>query len=272
MNGNEWSHLWHHKALNVSCLQAHYTVSAYPRHSHDYYVVAVVDSGLQSFSHNDSKYYTPPDGLILLNPGEVHTGEAADEHGFVYRALYPTVEHMQHAAAELGGTQPPFFSFPRADDLQLAHRIRALFATLRDDYQPLESETRYLLMLIDLTRRFGDVKPKLRKAALEPDAVQKVRAYIDANYAQPITLSELADHVSFSRYYLLRMFRKATGISPHLYLESVRVRNAQRLLVEGNSIVDVAYQVGFGSQSHFTQRFKQIIGVTPGVYARQVAE
>jgi AraC-like DNA-binding protein len=57
---------------------------------------------------------------------------------------------------------------------------------------------------------------------------------------------------------------------PHLYLETVRIREAQRLLSEGETLAQAAYLVGFSSQSHFTQRFKRIIGVTPGVYAQQM--
>lgn len=271
MNRNEWSHLWHHRELNVSCLQAYHAVRAYPRHSHGYYVVAVVDSGIQSFTLEGTRYFTPADGIILLNPGEVHTGEPADERGFVYRAIYPTVEHMQRIAAEFGGgSYAPIFAVPRIDDLQMTGRIRALFATLREDFPSLEGETRFLLTLLELMKRFGGLKSNTRKSGCESEAVQKVRAYIEDNYAQPITLSQLAEHVNFSRYYLLRRFREATGMPPHLYLESVRVRHAQRLLTEGQPLAQVAYQVGFGSQSHFTQRFKQIIGVTPGVYGRQV--
>ncbi len=153
----------------------------------------------------------------------------------------------------------------------MAGWIRSLFTAFRGDLHPLEAESRFLLTLAELMKRFGGLKSTGRKSSGEPDAVQQVREYIDANYAQPISLSELADTVHFSRYYLLHIFRKATGMPPHVYLESVRVRNAQRLISAGQPLAQVAYDVGFGSQSHFTQRFKQIIGVTPGVYARQVA-
>lgn len=268
---NEWSHLWHDRALNVSCLQASHTVRAYPRHSHDYYVIAVVDSGIQSFSLRSTKHITPVDGIILLNPGEVHTGEPADDKGFVYRAIYPTIEHMQHIAAECGMDEIdiPGFAAPRADDPQLSGWIRALINALRDGVPALESESRFLVTLVELMKRFGGQKLTARKSGSEPAAVQKVRDYLHENYAEPISLSQLAEQVSFSRYYLLNMFRDAVGMPPHLYLESVRVRHAQRLLIEGQPLAQVAHEVGFTSQSHLTQRFKQIIGVTPGVYARQ---
>lgn len=56
---------------------------------------------------------------------------------------------------------------------------------------------------------------------------------------------------------------------PDTYLESVRIRHAQRLIAEGKPLADVAAEVGFSSQSHLTHRFKRIIGVTPGQFAQQ---
>jgi len=272
MARQEWSHLWHHKPLNVSLLEAFHAAHAYPRHSHDYYVIAVVDRGLQSFSRGNEKYVTPVDGLILLNPGDVHTGEPADKGGFAYRALYPTAEHMSAALGEVDGTSTrvPDFPAPRVDDTQMAVRLRALFGALRVDDNLLEAETRFLMTLVDMARRFGGEPSSEPKIALEHVAVGKVRDYIHEHYAEPISLTQLAAHVNFSRYYLVRTFRDAVGMPPHLYLETVRIREAQRLLSEGETLAQAAYLVGFSSQSHFTQRFKQIIGVTPGVYAGQV--
>jgi AraC-like DNA-binding protein len=271
MPEKDWSRLWHHKGLNLSFLQAFHVEQAYPRHSHDYYVVAVVDAGCQSFLRAGTRHITPMDGLILLNPGEVHTGEPIDSQGYQYRAFYPTVEHVQLVARELGRDSKslPMFTVPRADDRLMTARVRALLAALRDDQDSLTGETRFLFTLLELMRRFGDLKANPPRVGSEHEAVRKVCDYIHTHYAQPISLSQLAELVHFSRYYLLHTFRDAIGMPPHLYLESVRVRHAQRLLAEGRSLAQVAQQVGFGSQSHFTQRFKQIIGVPPGAYARQ---
>jgi AraC-like DNA-binding protein len=98
--------------------------------------------------------------------------------------------------------------------------------------------------------------------------VQQARRAIEENYAEGISLSQLAEHVSLSPYYLLRVFRAEVGMPPHAYLESVRIRRAQQLLEAGRPLAQVAADTGFSSQSHFTRRFKQVIGVPPGQYAR----
>ena len=103
MSIQEWSRIWYNSQLNVELLQAFYVHHAYPRHSHDYYVVCVIERGRQTFTHQNEKHSTPPGGVILINPDAVHTGEAADEHGFQMRSIYPTLAHMQTAAYELTG-------------------------------------------------------------------------------------------------------------------------------------------------------------------------
>lgn len=96
-----------------------------------------------------------------------------------------------------------------------------------------------------------------------------MRQYIEDHFAESITLNRLAQHVSFSPYYLLRAFRAEVGMPPYAYLESVRIRHTQRLIKSGLPLADVAAQVGFSSQSHMTRQFKKIIGVTPGQYAQR---
>jgi AraC-like DNA-binding protein len=271
MTGENWSQLWHNDQLNLSYFQAFHAVHNYPRHSHDYYVVAVVDKGIQSFTFGKSKLITPVNGLILLNPGEVHTGEPLNELGFGYSAFYPTSQHLETISLELPGYSTiPSFSVPRTDDIQMVNSVRFLFNALKNSASSLECESKFFWTLIELIKRFGNKTSNEQKIGSEHLAVKKVGSYIQENYAQSISLTELAEYVHFSRYYLLHIFRNEMGMPPHTYLENIRIRQAQKLLAEGGSLVEVAHQVGFSSQSHFTQRFKQIIGITPGEYTKQL--
>jgi AraC-like ligand binding domain/Binding-protein-dependent transport system inner membrane component len=121
MPPQEWSQIWHNAQVDVRLLQASYVQHAFPRHSHDYYVICLIERGRQSFTHQGTKYYTPAGGVILINPGAVHTGEPADAHGFQMRSIYLTAAHMQAAAYELTGRQQdlPFFKVVRSDQREL---------------------------------------------------------------------------------------------------------------------------------------------------------
>src|SRR5262249_52826218 len=93
--------------------------------------------------------------------------------------------------------------------------------------------------------------------------------YLDAHYADDVSLAHLARIAEVSSFYLARAFRADVGVPPHTYLEGVRVARAKTLLLAGHALADVAFATGFADQSHFTHRFKRTVGVTPGQYAQQ---
>ena len=268
----QWTKFWHNPQLDVGLLQAHFTHHAYPRHSHDYYVICVVEQGLQSFTYGGTKYFTPPGGIILLNPDAVHTGEPAHKQGFKMRSLYPTTAHMQQAVFELTGRHQeiPFFSKARVDNWSLANDILVLHQALTDGASDLECEARFSWVLTQLIKQYADLDIEEQGLGQERKAIRQARHYIDENFAQGISLTQLAEIVALSPYHLLRVFRTEVGMPPHAYQESVRIRQAQQLLEAGKPLVEVAVDVGFSSQSHLTHRFKQIIGTTPGYYAQQL--
>ena len=269
MLNQEWSHIWHNVSLDVALLQASYVRHAYPRHSHDYYVISVIERGHQSFTHGGEKHFTSPGGVILINPGAAHTGEAADEKGFQMCCLYPTASHMESMVLELTGRHQglPFFPEVRVDDSRTARSILTLHRLLSRETSNLEAETHFTFTLAALIRRHADLKFTEMPLGREQEAIQRARHYIEDCFPQSITLAQLAAEVSLSPYYFLRAFRADVGMPPHTYLESVRIGHAQRLIRQGKSLAAVAAEVGFSSQSHLTRCFKRIIGVTPGQYA-----
>jgi AraC family transcriptional regulator len=77
-------------------------------------------------------------------------------------------------------------------------------------------------------------------------------------------LEATASEVGMSRYYFARLFKQSTGLSVHQYLIQCRIERAKQLLKQKKiAIANIATQVGFVDQSHFTRYFKRIVGVTP---------
>jgi AraC-like DNA-binding protein len=269
----EWAKTWHDPDLDLRLLHAHYVHHAYPRHSHDYYVICLIDTGRQSFLHEGRRYFTPPGGVILINPGAVHTGEAAAAEGFAMRCLYPTVAQMQAAAFDLTGRQHalPAFTRVRVDDPWAYASLAALHTALSQAAGPLERETLLHSTLARLIERYGDLSPRPARLGQERRAMDQARRYLEEHFAEGVRLGDLAAHVALSPYHLLRAFRAETGLTPHAYLDNLRIRRAEHLIALGRPLAEVSAETGFSSQSHLTRRFRQIIGVTPGHYARQRA-
>jgi len=272
MQTKEWTKIWYHPQLDLRLLHAYYVEHAYPRHSHDYYVISMIERGRQSFTHRGTKYRTSPGGVILINPDDVHTGEAVDQQGFQMRSLYPTTSHMETAASELTGHSRalPFFKEVRIDDPSAMKSLLSLHKAISEEADPLECESRFLWFLAGLIERYGNISSGIARLGKEKTAIRQARCYLQEHFAQGVSLNRLAEHVALSPYYLLRVFRAEVGMPPHAYLESIRIREAQRLIECGKPLAEVAAQVGFSNQSHLTHRFKQIIGATPGQYAQQM--
>jgi AraC-like DNA-binding protein len=161
----------------------------------------------------------------------------------------------------------PHFPTARMDERDMAASIRHFHVLLTAEPSPLERQTRWLSLLTTLVLRYGSEQLLLPSAGAEPRAVSLVRDYLEDHYAERVTLLQLAAQTSLSPFYLIRVFRRATSITPHAYLESVRIRHAQCLLERGEAPAAVAFATGFSSQSHFTERFRRTLGVTPAVYA-----
>ena len=104
-------------------------------------------------------------------------------------------------------------------------------------------------------------------ATLSPTQLQRVREYIRANLGCDIGLAELADQVGLSPRYFSVLFKRALGASPHHFVLRERIDEAQRLLAAGQMpISEVALNLGFADQSHFSQAFRKITGTTPKRY------
>lgn len=71
-------------------------------------------------------------------------------------------------------------------------------------------------------------------------------------------------HRAGSGLSVLRAIAQRRGITPHAYQGSTRITRAKELLAAGMQPAAAAVEVGFSDQSHFTNRFKAITGLTPG--------
>lgn len=94
--------------------------------------------------------------------------------------------------------------------------------------------------------------------------------FVEKNYAQPITIADLAKCCNLSSTHFNRLFRTMLRMSPTEYLLAVRVQEARRMLANSsNHLADIAVDTGFFDQSHFTKRFKKATGLTPSEYRKR---
>ncbi len=100
--------------------------------------------------------------------------------------------------------------------------------------------------------------------------VRRVKAYIDANYDEEISLGTLAKRFSVDDSYLSRMFKQQVGCNLMLYLASARIGQAKRLLAQKDlNITDVAQLVGYDDYAYFSRVFKRMEGRSPRAYREE---
>jgi AraC-like DNA-binding protein len=97
--------------------------------------------------------------------------------------------------------------------------------------------------------------------------VRKALDYLSEHCTDGFDLGRVAEASGLSKYHLDRVFKQSTGLSPSRYMTNLRLDKAKLLLTNSlTPIADVAVELGFSDQSHFTHVFKRFIGVTPKAY------
>ena len=108
---------------------------------------------------------------------------------------------------------------------------------------------------------------KLRKHKISSIHIVKCIEYIQDNLHTKITIDELAEYVGLNRSYLSKLFKKETGVSASEYIKQLKIDAAKNMLIYSNfTLSEIACILAFSDQSHFTEVFRQMVGVTPKKY------
>lgn len=102
------------------------------------------------------------------------------------------------------------------------------------------------------------------------ERISEIVRYINSNYKKDLTLQYVADCFFISPFYLSRTFKDVTGFSFVQYVNSLRIKEAKKLLEETSlKVYLIAERVGFGSITHFNRIFKEVTSHSPLYYRRQ---
>jgi AraC family transcriptional regulator len=114
-------------------------------------------------------------------------------------------------------------------------------------------------------------KRHIPKGALPVHSLRRVIERMNTDFCTDLDLKTLAAESGYSRNHFLRMFRAATSCTPHQYFLRLRIEKAQILMKKKSlRIIDIAEACGFASQAQFSRVFKQVLGVTPSQYRREI--
>jgi len=275
---NESVKVWHMPGLGknrVQLMYASYTHRTFPKHTHDGFGVGVIETGALGFYYRGENVVAAPGQINLVNPDEVHTGQAADESGWAYRMFYFDAELFENIAAQMADKKSalPFFQSGIIQDQPLAQELYQLHSRLESEpLSMLEKQSRLLILFQQLISRHADASPKITNIGNEKVSIRRVMDFIYDNFHDDISIQQLAQMAHISPFHFIRVFSKQTGLAPHAFLMQLRVNKAKSLIDKGQSLSQVASQTGFSDQSHLTRIFKRYLGYTPGQYRNSVQD
>ena len=239
-------------------------------HTHPFTEIFFVISGEGRFVFRQEIRTIQAGDLIIIPPYLDHTEQSLPDRPLEYYVL-----GIDGVAFQKEGTASSAQIFCNFTD---QHLIEELFEQMYHEVKcsgyGSELICRHFLeiLVLRILRTSRELMPVPISTAKMTKECARIKEYLDAHYAEHITLDTLTYLTPMNKYYLAHSFARYTGLSPIQYLNRRRLEAACQLLCDTDlSVSDIAGSTGFSSQSYFTQAFRKFYGITPVKY-RQTHE
>lgn len=233
-------------------------------HIHDSYEIYVNVSGNVTFLVNNSLYPVQKGDVVVTRPGDVHlcVYQSDNQHEcFCFWLQCPEDSPLIAFTKKLD-----FTNFIRYSDetkrelLRLLYRLKGAEESAREP-----ARTAYLFRLLTL---FAEGEQTELESTALPAHMQRVLDYINDNFTQLHCVEDIVNATHVSGSTLNRWFRINLQLSPHKYVQALKLSNARRLLLEGKSVIEACNRSGFSDCSRFISVFKGKFGQTPLQYQK----
>lgn len=251
-------------------------------HSHSHYEIYYFHGGSCTYLIGGRIWTLAPGDLILMHGMTLHSPKIDCRQPYDR-----TIVHFEPSFVS-GMMRPPFTLNLLAPFQELGNtrlrlqgadkeHIEALLDTLCHLYQREDSlaYNRFLIVFLDLLHTIyelcADREPQIAEpAGVKEQNVQKIAAYIEANYMQDIHLDKLERELHLNRFYMTKIFKEVTGFTIFNFLYHRRINQAKILFLldAGKTVTEACYETGFKHPSHFTRAFKAFAGMTPEAYKK----
>jgi AraC-like DNA-binding protein len=220
----------------------------------------------------DQRWQLSEDSVVVVNPWEPHNFLPTDTaNGGIFFVLYvnpewfaPNVAHAQ--SLRFGRTH-----FKRTDILDRHIRRAAALVCGAPSLRNLDCELRQLIdsCYEESWQQSKTVQSARAAATITDFRVRKSIKLMSESPGAEIELDSIARESGLSRPHFYRLFRTQTGVTPHLYLNTLMMEQALDALVATETpIADISVELGFTSQSGFTRFFAANVGMAPTDYRR----
>jgi len=245
--------------------------SAHPRvmHAHEDLVeLVLVRGGKSRYFVGGIPYEAQRGDLFIFNSGVVHDEPSGPDRPVATSSLAVGNLHVPglRENALLSDQAAPVCHLSEEQTIRLERLYDVLYEELKlgnDD-----GAHHLLMAMLALVQQYWSASAE--HTPEENALSRQVKEYIDAHFAEEISLQQLAEHLHISPYYLAHVFKDATGYAPLQYVVRRRIGEAQTLLITTQlPITRIAAQVGYDNPTHFNAQFAKAVGMSPRTFRKE---
>ena len=247
--------------------------SNYSTHSHETFALGILEEGeIEVQFHKHAKQNVLPNQIIVFNPNQVHRTKEVTNNSYGYYTLHINTQWCKDIQERLFTKSTLFLDVSPniIDDKRISNELLKLYQAILEDNTSTNYEKIIENLLMDIFKKYCKVN-ELDKSKKEDNLLLlKIEKYILANVDSQITTEDIAKEVKYSEAYITRIFKKKFGLSPHAFLVNQKINRAKNKLLtsKNQDISQLAVEVGFYDQSHFTNTFKRYFSLTPKQYQK----
>lgn len=239
-------------------------------HYHDFHKIIVFVSGKVTCHIEGKAYQLKPQDILLVSQGAIHKPE-----------IDPSIPYERYifwirddlSSSELNTcfqkANDRSFNLIRLDSV-LQEKLKDLLPeiehSLRDTQfgDSILSKALFAQFMVYINRIFlkSSTAPD-QKSYSSDSQVEQLLKYINRNLSENLSIDHLAERFFFSKYHMMRKFKKETGYTIHNYIISKRLLHARSLIAQGTPVMKAAMQSGFQDYTAFVRAYKKQFGTVP---------
>jgi len=250
-------------------------------HYHNTYEIYYLLEGRRNYFIQNRTYPVVKGDIVLINIQDIHktmdAGQSFNERILINFKKEFILRHMD--PDEDIDLLECFRSKNKVVHLSIPEQafVQSILFKMADEYKKRQkgyiTYEKILLkeLLLFINRRMSELSDEaIEYNSRLHEKMSEIALYLMDNYMKKLSLKQVADRFYITPCHLSRAFKKTTGFTFVEYLNSVRIKEAQKLLKESRkNVMQIAELTGFDSQTHFGRVFKSITGFSPLQYRKQ---
>ena len=239
-------------------------------HYHDFHKIIIFVSGKVTYHIEGKAYQLKTQDILLVSQGAIHKPE-----------IDPSIPYERYIFWIRDDLSSPELNtcFQKANDrsFNLIRLDSALQEKLKDLLPEIEHSLRdtqfgdsilskalFAQFMVYINRIFLKSSSAPDQKSYSSDSqVEQLLKYINRNLSENLSIDHLAERFFFSKYHMMRKFKKETGYTIHNYIISKRLLHARSLIAQGTPVMKAAMQSGFQDYTAFVRAYKKQFGTVP---------